>query len=291
MLSNTNFSISSVFYILFLILVTGCATSSHRNINYAEAHLSSLPEKQQLNVFAPRNKKEPKKVFVFIHGGNWNSGNKSLYNFLGRNMARKGIVTAVINYPLSPEAGYEAMAKAAAISVQWVKENISTYGGDPEQIFVGGHSAGGHLSALISIKNVYFDSLGIANPIKGAILIDAAGLDMYGYLKEQNYNEGHTYIKTFSYKPDQWKEATPLYHLHPGMPPLLIYRGGRTYPSIIKSNEKFVKALKSYTARPNYHVQETKKHIPMITQFIWPWNPRYREIIEFMDAPGKVAIQ
>jgi len=66
------------------------------------------------------------------------------------------------------------------------------------------------------------------------------------------------------------------------MPPMLIYRGGKTYPSILKSTEKFMKALKEFDPNPNYHILKRKKHVPMITQFFKPWNPRYREIIRFM---------
>lgn len=228
---------------------------------------------------------------MFIHGGNWNSGKRSLYSFLGNRMARKGIVTVVIEYPLSPQATYNDMATTAAQSVKWVQENIREYGGDPDKIFVSGHSAGGHLAALIAIRNEYFDSLGIANPIQGAILIDAAGLDMYGYLKEQQREEGHTHLNTFTTNQENWKAASPLYHLHSDMPPLLIYRGGETYPSIIKSNEKFVKALKVYVPEPHYHIQEDKKHIPMITQFFWTWNPRYDGIIHFMETAAQQQAQ
>ena len=159
---------------------------------------------------------------------------------------------------------------------------MAKYGGDPQRIFLSGHSAGGHLAALVSIDDQYFKSLGIANPIAGTILIDAAGLDMYGYLMEEKFQTGNTYLNTFTSKPEIWKKATPLYHLHKNMPPMLIYRGGRTYPSIIASNEKFIKALQEFAPETPYHIQKSKKHIPMITQFFNPWNERYEEIIAWM---------
>ncbi len=200
-------------------------------------------------------------------------------------MARKGAVTVIIEYPLSPAANYNEMAIASATAVNWVHSNIMKYGGNPEKIFVSGHSAGGHLAALITVREEYFDSIGVESPLKGAILIDAAGLDMYGYLKEEKLPEGHSYLKTFTSDPKIWKEASPMYHLHNGMPPLLIYRGEKTYPSILKSNEKFIKTLKPYVPSVNYKVLKNKKHIPMILQFFWTWNPIYDEIIEFMKSP------
>ncbi|MBW3544027.1 MAG: alpha/beta hydrolase [Bacteroidetes bacterium] len=276
-----------------LFNLTACAfrsVSRTKHISYTAGEPTSPLPQQHLNVFAARNSAALSEVLIFIHGGNWNSGKKSLYSFLGNRMARKGVVTVIIDYPLSPQANYNDMAIAAAKSVKWVKENIQHYGGNPDKIFVSGHSAGGQLAALITLQHAYFDSLGMVNPIKGAILIDAAGLDMYGYLKERQYEKGHTYLQTFTTNPNNWKAATPLYHLHQQMPPLLIYRGGDTYPSIIRSNEKFVNALNKFTPKANYHVLKGKKHIPMITQFFWTWNPLYDQMIDFMQRNDQQAI-
>ncbi len=270
----------------FLLTLSGCSfkrISRSKDIVYQLAD-QKIPE-QKLNIFAPKKHAQDKNVLIFIHGGNWNSGRKSQYNLIGRHWAKKDIVTVIIDYPLSPAANYETMAEASAQAVKWVKENISKYGGNPERIFVSGHSAGGHLAALISTDDQYFKNLGIENPIAGTILIDAAGLDMDGYLQEERFEKGHTYMNTFTSDPAIWKKATPLYHLHKSMPPMLIYRGGKTYPSISKSNEKFIAALKEFAPETAYRVQKNKKHVPMITQFFNPWNRRYGEIIEFIKSP------
>jgi acetyl esterase/lipase len=276
--------ILSFFAGVFLFTLSGCSfkrINKSKNIVYLKQ-----PGKTdlELNVFAPKKFKEPNNVLIFIHGGNWNSGKKSQYNLLGNHFAKKGIVFVIIDYPLSPSANYKEMAISSAKSVKWVKENISKYGGNPDKIFVSGHSAGGHLAALISIDDSYFEDSGIKNPIAGTILIDAAGLDMYGYLMEEKFAAGNTYLKTFTTDPKIWKEATPLYHLHKNLPPMLIYRGGKTYDSILKSNEKFVNALKEFAPETPYHILRSKKHIPMITQFFNPWNRCYEEIIGFMNG-------
>lgn len=269
---------------LVSLLLSSCSFKSvkrSKNIRYASAP-ESRTKRQTLNVFGPRKWSGTQDVLIFIHGGSWNSGKKSLYNFFGTRMARKEVVTVIINYPLSPAANYNGMAKAVAKSVQWVRENVEEYGGNPEKIFISGHSAGGHLAALVSVRHEYLDSIGMTNAIRGTILIDAAGLDMYGYLQEQKFPDDHTYLKTFTKNPTYWKDASPLYHLHANMPPMLIYMGEKTLPSIINSHDKFIEALKKYTPAPNYHVLKGKKHVPMITQFFKRRNPHYREIIEFM---------
>ena len=269
---------------IILLSTAGCAfkfVKRNKNITYSSS-LNADKVPQKLNIFSPARIKNPKPVFIFIYGGSWNSGKKSLYNYLGSRMARKGIVTIIPDYPKSPAAGYNEMAVDIAAAVKWTKEHITEYGGDSSRIFISGHSAGGHLAALVTIKEDYFKNLHIPNPVKGLILIDAAGLDMYGYLKAENFAEGDTYLTTFTNNPAIWKQASPIHFLHNGMPPMLIYRGGKTYPSIINSNEKFTDSLKAYDTKFNYQIQPGKKHVPMIIQFFNPYNKRYKEIVSFM---------
>ena len=268
-----------------LFSIAGCAFKSiHRTKNIVYNSSQIARQTQELNVFAPAQKKKLKPVFIYVHGGSWNSGNKKLYSFFGSRMARKGIVTVIPDYPKSPKAAYNEMAEDIAAAVKWTKENISAYGGDSSRIFISGHSAGGHLAALVTIKEDYLKNLQIANAVKGLILIDAAGLDMYGYLKEENFAEGNSYLQTFSNNPATWKVASPIYFLHNGMPPMLIYEGGKTYPSISSGNKKFTDSLQQYDTKFNYHILPGKKHVPMITQFFNPYNKRYKEILAFMKA-------
>jgi acetyl esterase/lipase len=270
---------------MLLMLATGCAFKSvHRDkhIVYNPADKGHIP--QELNVFAPSKTSTLKPVLIFVYGGNWNSGNKKLYSYFGSRMARKDVVTVITDYPKSPAAGYQEMATDIAAAVKWVKENIQNYGGDPNRVFISGHSAGGHLAALVSIREDYFKQQQIDNPVKGIILIDAAGLDMYNYLKEEQLPAGDTYLQTFSNDPATWKAASPIYFLHKGMPPMLIYQGAKTYPSISSSNERFTDSLKNYDVKFSYHILPGKKHVAMITQFFNPYNKRYKEMITFMQA-------
>lgn len=269
--------------LILSLLLPGCVLRGVRRTK----HIVYSPKLggQELNVFAPRSTRQKWPVLVFIHGGNWNAGKKELYSFLGNRLARKRILAVIIDYPLSPQVRYDGMAMASAEAVVWVKRHIQGYGGDSARIFVSGHSAGGHLAALIGTDNRFFDSLGVANPIKGLILIDAAGLDMYDYLSEQVPKGNREFLDVFTDRPAVWRQATPLTHLHAGMPPMLIFRGGKTYPSILASNEKFVKALRPYQPQLVYRVQKPKHHVAMITQFLYTYNPRYRDILRFMANP------
>lgn len=267
------------------------ASCSIRPVRKAKHLVYDPANRTELNVYSPLRKKDGKRdVIVFIHGGNWVHGKKSLYSFFGKGMARKGYIGVVIDYRLSPAADYRGMAMDAAAAVKWVKENISAYGGDPEKIFVSGHSAGGHLAALISTDNHYFDSLHISNPVKGSIMIDAFGLDMYDYLRQVGDQANPVHLDVFSKDPAAWKKGSPVFHLHSKMPPFIQFYGTSTYTPIINGNQTFHEELKKFQPDAQLIPFPRRHHVTMIFNYINPFNKGYREIRSFVksvDRSGK----
>jgi acetyl esterase/lipase len=195
------------------------------------------------------------------------------------------VVTVIIDYPLAPAYQLPAMEKASATAIKWVKQNIATYGGDPDNIYVSGHSAGGHLAALVAIKKDPWQELGMSNPLKGAILNDPAGLDWYWFLKErkEKYNAEDNY-DAFSDKPETWKTYSPIYDLTGQEIPLLIMEGERTYPGIRLTIDRFRKEAEAKGTKLTYSFFPKTKHIPMITQFFFTWSKGYEDVLEFMGV-------
>ncbi|MFC5190999.1 alpha/beta hydrolase [Algoriphagus aquatilis] len=269
----------------FITLLSSCAFKSitrSKEINYLQQS-ASLPEKN-LNVFAPK-KAEKAPVLIFIHGGSWNSGRKEIYDFMGSRLARRGVVTVIIDYPLAPAYQLPAMEKASVTAIKWVQENISNYGGDPEQIYVSGHSAGGHLAALVAINKEPWKELGMTNPLKGAILNDPAGLDWYWFLNErkEKYNAEDNY-DAFTSNPETWKTYSPIYELDGTEIPLLILEGERTYPGIRLTIDRFRKEAEAKGTNLTYSFYPKTKHIPMITQFFFTWSKGYEDVLGFMGV-------
>ncbi|CAM4229712.1 Acetyl esterase/lipase [Pedobacter westerhofensis] len=261
------------------ISVLSAKVKVEKNINYTPQN----DERRQLNVYYQKDLKKAKDVIIFIHGGSWSSGKKDIYWWLGRNMARKGVVTVTINYGLAPDNQYLQMGDDCAQAVKWVQNHIADYGGDPSRIFLMGHSAGGQLAELINADPQYFNRAGIRNPIKGLILDDPFGLDMKEYLgtaeKDDNYMD---FLRTFSSDPQNWEKGSPLHYVKNIRNPHLIFYGAKTYPAIQIQSARLEKLLTAEKVPSELHVIKRKKHVGMIAQMIFGSNQLYGYILQFL---------
>lgn len=266
-----------------LLLQTIIATAqvkTAKQINYA----GNTNQANTLNIYYKNDSIKNKPVLVFIHGGSWSSGKKETYWWLGRNFARKGVVTVIINYPLAPTAQYKKMANDCALAIKWVQNNIGTYTASNNKIFVMGHSAGGHLAELINADPQYFLQAKIKNPIKGIILNDPFGLDMFEYLTKTEKDDYYfDFLRTFTDKPSDWKLASPLEYVANIKNPHLLLYGAKTYPAIKLQTPILYEKLKANNIPVEIKEIKGKSHIPMISQMICGGNDLYKDIIAFID--------
>lgn len=127
--------------------------------------------KQRLDLYLPRGEVQNAPVFIFFHGGGFREGDRAHYGAVARGFSQHGIITAVAGYRLTSQ-GYQFpdQAEDARRALAWVYRHIRDYGGDPDRIFVGGHSAGAFLTAEVTVKADWLDLFGLPKDlIKGAI--------------------------------------------------------------------------------------------------------------------------
>lgn len=108
------------------------------------------------------------KTLVFIHGGYWQRFDKSNFHFIAGAFAKYGITTALINYPLAPDVSIDQIVKSSRKAIDWLSINIEQLNGNPDQIYIAGHSAGAHLAAMMMTKEVEQSNLSF---IKGICAI------------------------------------------------------------------------------------------------------------------------
>lgn len=270
-----------IYLMLGSLLFMSCQSRKHKDAVYGQ---SAKKQDLKLNIFVPNNSENKKlPVLLFVHGGNWNSGNKNTYGFFGRNFAKKDVITVIPEYTLSPNANVDQMTTEIASAIKWVQQNIQKYNGNTNQLFVTGHSAGGQLvtSAVLNSK------FGIKeNSVAGIILNDAAGIDMKDYLEKNPPTTENDYLATWSNDPEKWYQASPINFLNEKSPPFLIYVGSKTYQSITTANEHFLTKLNEFQPDVTPLIID-KGHIPMILQYFSPWSDRFDETMNFINENGK----
>lgn len=106
---------------------------------------------QPLSTGTPSNPIRP--VVVFFYGGSWNRGERKDYAFIGHSLASRGYITVIPDYRLYPDVRYPDFLKDNARAIAWVHANIRAHGGDPQQVFVMGHSAGAYNAAMVALDD------------------------------------------------------------------------------------------------------------------------------------------
>jgi arylformamidase len=144
------------------------------NIPYAD----SPHERQVLDIYAPDGAKNLPVVF-WIHGGGWQTGDKTSVQLKPRVFTERGFVFVATNYRLLPQVEMEVLTRDVAKSLGWVHKNIAGHGGDPSRVFVMGHSAGAQLAALLCIDDRYLKSEGVPfSVLKGCVPVDGDTYDI-----------------------------------------------------------------------------------------------------------------
>src|SRR3954447_9412760 len=118
-------------------------------------------ERQVLDVYSPRDAHGLPVVF-WIHGGGWQTGDKSSVQGKPQAFTDKGFVFVSTNYRLLPGVDMGTIVRDVARSVRWVHDHIAEYGGDPKRLLVMGHSAGAQLAALICTDDRYLKAEGLS---------------------------------------------------------------------------------------------------------------------------------
>jgi arylformamidase len=106
---------------------------------------------EKLDVFIASQPYAP--CLIFIHGGYWRGSDKSEFSFIAKAFAKSGATVFLLNYGLAPRVTLETIVSQVYRGVQWVYDNAHQYGGNAEQLFLTGHSAGGHLTAMMMTKS------------------------------------------------------------------------------------------------------------------------------------------
>lgn len=151
---------------------------------------------------------------IWFHGGGLTEGKKEIPEAL----RRKGICVIGVGYRLSPQVKCPVYIEDAAAAVAWVFHHIKSFGGDPDHIFVSGHSAGGYLTLMVGLDKRWLKPYGIdANSIAGLIPFSGQTITHFTIRKERGIPDTQPVVDEFA----------PLFHVRADAPPLTLITGDR----------------------------------------------------------------
>lgn len=249
--------------------------------------VDSLPygphEKQRLDLYAPEG---PRGVplLVFVHGGTWASGDRAyfawatgLYGNVGKALADEGVATAIPSYRLWPEATLEDMLDDVAAAVKAARARAADVGADPTKIFLAGHSAGGHLAALLAARGGALADRGIdPSWIRGVVVVS-------GVLDAGRAVERSSHPAVPALFPDEAtrRAASPLSFLRGSTTPWLFLVGEKDYPGL-RADFKDARNLRLPDA--TFVEIRGKTHADMVLDVGAPGDPVARTIGAFVRA-------
>jgi len=244
-----------------------------KNLSYNPAK-SADPVRHKLDLYLPKGAKDFP-VMMFVHGGAWKSGNKELYGALGETFARQGIGTAVINYRLTDSKGtvkHPDHVRDVAKAFAWVKANCGKYGGSKDKLFISGHSAGGHLVALLATDESYLKAEGCsARDIRGVIAVSGVYTITPLILGD-----------IFGRDEAVCQAASPMTHCKVHHPPFLIAYGSHDFPFLDVMAEEFGKKLKAEKNEATV-MKLDRNHFSIIIEMgLKADDPLTRAMVEFM---------
>jgi len=251
----------------------------------------SANPKQTLDLYRPLNAVNCP-VAVFIHGGYWVAGNKTLYAPLtdlygnvGVGLAKAGVTCAVINYRLAPTVTFEELLSDVVAAVRWTQETAASRGDDPNALFLMGHGSGGQLALLLAADAVRLAHAGVRpDALRGAIglspICDLADMDANN---DAGFRARVT-LPAFGDDPDALRRYSPTTHLKPGMPATLLLNASRDYSFLARQAGAFAQRLTDLHAEVTTAVVPNTSHSELILRFGRSGDKAVRHVLTFIKA-------
>jgi arylformamidase len=215
-------------------------------------------------------------INVFIHGGAWRNGRSADFTFLAELFVNAGAHSVIVDFKNIDDVGGDlmAMAKQVRSAVAWTYKNAQSFGGDPNRLYVSGHSSGGHLSGCVATTDWQRD-FGLPNNIlKGACL--ASG--MYD-LKPVRLSARSKYVK-FTDEIEQ--ELSAQRHLDRLHCPIIVAHGTLETPEFQRQARDFAAAVKAAGKPVTFLVGESYNHFEMLETLASPFGLLGRAVLEQM---------
>ncbi|MBI1830359.1 MAG: alpha/beta hydrolase [Planctomycetes bacterium] len=281
--------------------------------------------RHRLDLFAPKDQKNCP-VIVLVHGGAWLVGDNrccGLYTSVGEYLASQGFVVVMPNYRLSPAVKHPEHVRDVARAFAWTQRHVGEFGGRGDRISLVGHSAGGHLVALLASDEKYLNEqgcrqtdirkvvaisgvlripdgspeifLGGASPL--SIRLDSI-LPMRGdgtpAASDEPPRRGwavNVSLGSFIFgdDPEVRRLASPTSHVRPNMPPFLFITADKDLPMLPQMAEEMHRAMRLHGCDARLLRVPNRNHNSIIFSAITPRDPVASAVVDFLREPTSRA--
>ncbi|MFT5693744.1 MAG: acetyl esterase/lipase [Oceanicoccus sp.] len=239
---KVNITVITYFIVCFWSIILRAEVVVTKDIDYTEKS-NYADDRDLLDLYMPQGVKEAP-VIVFFHGGALLYGDKTYAKGIAARLGESGLGLVAANYRLSPAHAHPSHVQDAAAATAWVINNIASYGGDPENVFVAGHSSGAYLAALVAVDSSLMEKHNIGQEtLKGTILISP-----FLYVEEtapERITSNSVYKSIWGEKKEDWLKASVSGFIGPDRNDILVIYADGDDLWRKEQNERFVRDLKS----------------------------------------------
>jgi acetyl esterase/lipase len=243
------------------------------NVRYGSDGLADVTPRHWLDVYRPKGVTNAP-VLIFIHGGAWALGDKAFHRNVGRTFAERGIVVVSVNYGLAPWTKHPGQVRDVARAFDWVKKHAAEYGGNPGDVFLSGHSAGGHLAALLALNDRYLVERGYSkDDVSGVIGLN--GVYRVG-------GTGPIFGNVFANDEATLRDASPVMHVGDKQPPVLVIYAERELTGLDALAVDFDETLRRHHSPTRLVKVPDRTHVTTITRVGTKDDMTTREMMQFI---------
>jgi acetyl esterase/lipase len=280
-------TVGAFFGMTMLSLLSGCSPAGVLNAVAPRVGITTTRdvayapgERHALDIYAPAERPAP--VIVFIYGGSWQDGSRSMYRFVGAALARCGFVTVIPDYRLYPPVRFPGFLQDAALAVAWTRANIARYGGDPRQIVLMGHSAGAQMVAMLTLDPQWLHAVGLDPDRDIAAMVGLAG--PYDFLPLTD-----PVLQTIFAPAGDLRLTQPITFARGDAPPMFLAAGRSDRTVLPRNTERLAAAIRADGGQVEEKLYPGIGHAALIGAVAWPLRwlaPVLRDVTAFLKAHG-----
>ncbi len=232
---------------------------------------------------------------VAIHGGGWQGGDKNGIGWMAEMLARRGYVVAAVDYRLAPQWTYPAQLDDVQRAVRWLRKHAQELRVAPQRIGAIGDSAGGHLSALLGVRETRDDSDLKDFSSKVQCVVDIYGpadLALPRYLKQIISPDERELLRDvlsafigipYDEAPHLWNDASPIFHVSPDDAPFFIIHGADDMIVPLEQSTSLAEALKKAGVEVELVIIEGMGHGPQNEEAHKQFMQALKKAMDFFD--------